>query len=42
MSAGYDPFQWADIYADEEEYFKELMQEEKERKEKQKERETEK
>lgn len=31
MSAGYDPFQWADIYADEAEYIRELMEEEKER-----------
>lgn len=31
MSAGYDPFKWADIYTDEEEYIQELIEEEKER-----------
>ena len=30
MSAGYDPFKWADVFKSEEEYLKELIKEDEE------------
>lgn len=31
MSIGYDPFRWADAFASEEEYLKELLEDEREK-----------